>query len=109
MGDSHLAGDRSAAERLSVADHAGAGSRISGMADGDVPASKRLQIIFVEHLRDEAHIFVDPNALSVSHRDPRALLSPVLKSEQSKERDPRHILSPAIYAKDSAFFLGRIG
>jgi hypothetical protein len=59
------------------------------VADGDVPL-ERAQVVLVEHLRDEAHLFVQCGAVAVGDGDAGALLSPMLQGEQPKEGHSGH-------------------
>src|SRR5699024_12477827 len=51
---------------------------IAGVPDGDVPLQE-LEITFVEHLGDQAHVSVDENLLAVAGGDAGGLLYPVLQ------------------------------
>ena len=77
-------------ERLRVRPAVRAGRRVARVADREL-AGKRLQLLLVEDLRDEAHVADDRHPARVGHRDPRRLLPAVLEREQAEVRETRDV------------------
>jgi hypothetical protein len=60
---------------------------------------------FIKDLGNEPHIAVELDFLAVGGSYPCALLTAVLKSEQSEKGKPRHILTRTVNPKDAAFLV----
>lgn len=57
---------------------------------------------FIEYLSDESKVLVDRDVLTVADRDASALLSAMLKSEQSEVGEPGSLNVRARYAEHAA-------
>ena len=88
-------------ERLGVRPRVRAGRRVAGVPDRDV-ARQRVQLLLVEHLRDEPHVAEHRQPAAVGDRDPRRLLAAVLEREEAEVREPRHVALGGADAEDAA-------
>ena len=71
------------------------------MPDRDL-SRQRLQLLLVEHLRDEAHVAEHGQPAAVGDRDPGRLLAPVLEREEAEVGEPRHVALGGADAEDAA-------
>ena len=66
------------------------------------------EVAFLEDLGDEPEVFVDGDAVVVSHGDARALLAAVLQRLQPEVGHAAHLLAWRVDAEDGAFLLGAV-
>jgi hypothetical protein len=69
---------------------------------------QRGQVLRVEDLRDQPNIFMQADAVAISHRDARGFLPAVLEGVQPKKGHARHIFVGGEDADYAAFFARRI-
>ena len=77
-------------ERLRVRPLVRAGGRVARVADRGL-ARKRVQLLLVEHVRDEAHLAQHGEPALIRDRDARGLLAAVLEREQAEVRETRNV------------------
>ncbi len=66
-------------------------------------ARERAQIVFGEHLVDQAELAArDDVPAAIGRRDPSRLLPAVLQRIQGEERQPRDLVARCVYAKHTA-------
>ncbi len=87
-------------ERLRVRPLVRSRRRVARVADRDL-ARKRLELLLVEHVGDEAHLAEHGEMATVRDRDPRRLLAAVLKREQPEVRETRDVPLLGADAEDS--------
>ena len=95
-------------DRLGVAEAAGAGRRVAGVADRR-DAVERAELVLGEDLRDEPHAGLQRELPAVGGADAGALLPAVLERVDAVEGEPRHIDGRRPDAEDAASFAGRVG
>jgi len=69
--------------------------------DSDL-AVEAVELLLVEHLRDEAEVAEPGEAAVLGDRDPRRLLPAVLQREEAEVRQPRDVVARRVHAEDSA-------
>src|SRR3954469_3324417 len=87
--------------RLRVLPGAGARGRVASVADGQMPL-QRVERVLVEDLRDQAHVLVDEDLLTVADRDAGRLLAPVLQGIQAEVGELGDFLARRPDAEDAA-------
>ena len=88
-------------ERLRVRPRRRAGRRVARVADRDV-AVQAVELLLVEHLRDEPEVAQRREPAVVGDRDARRLLAAVLEREEAEVREPRDVVAGRVDAEDAA-------
>ncbi len=88
-------------KRLRVRPGRRAGGRVAVVADRDL-AVQAVELLLVEHLRDEPEVAQGGEAATLRDRDPRRLLAAVLEREEAEVREPRDVVSGCVDAEDAA-------
>ena len=88
-------------ERLRVRPLRRSRRRVARVPDRDLPAQS-VQLLLVEHLRDEAEVAQRRQAALLRDGDPRRLLAAVLQREEAEIREPRDVALRRVHAEDAA-------
>src|SRR5579859_3839878 len=88
-------------QRLRVLPRVRAGGRVAVVADREL-SGEAVQLLLVEHLRDEAEVAQHGEPALVRHGDSGRLLPAVLKRHQPEVREPRDVALRRPDAKDAA-------
>ncbi len=88
-------------QRLRVRPRRRAGRRVARVADRDL-AAQAVELLLVEHLRDEAEVAHPREATALGDGDSRRLLAAVLEREEAEVREPRDVVAGRVHAEDSA-------
>ena len=94
-------------DRLGVAEQAGAGGGVPGVAYGDV-TGEPLQVLLAEGLGHKAHGGVVFDSLAVADGYARALLAPVLKREEAKEGNSGYVIPRGVHPYNPTLLFGSI-
>ena len=95
-------------QRLRVRPAVRAGRRVARVPDRDL-SRQCVQLLLVEHLRDEAHVADDGEPAVVGDGDPGRFLAAVLKREQAEVREARDVSLLRADAEDATHLVRQTG
>ena len=67
--------------------------------------SQPLDVLLVEHLRDQPHLLPHADVLTIADGDPRGLLPAMLQRVQAEVRQVRDVLARMEHAEDAALLV----
>ena len=107
VGESDRGGADLAMNRLGVLPAIGAGRRIAGVADADVPVEDG-QGGLVEDLGNQSHVLEDGDGLAIGGGDPGRLLAAMLEGEKAEVDELGNPLPRCVDAEYAAGFAGPV-